>query len=91
MERARSAIFILLAALACLTVPTAGLTQIGDYTSHQVTDTGLLVVASGDTLLFSLYAPDIVRVDFRPGGAGLADSTPVVIREPSAPSSRCSA
>jgi hypothetical protein len=84
IERVRSAAFILLAVLVCLAVPTAGFAQIGDYTSHQVTDTGLLVVASGDTLLFSLYAPDIVRLDFRPGGAGLADSTPAVIRGPSA-------
>jgi len=84
IDRTGSAVIILLAVIACLAMPAAGFGQVGDYTSHQVTGTGLKVIASGDTLLLSLYAPDIVRIDFRPGGAGLADSTPVVIRQPSA-------
>jgi alpha-glucosidase (family GH31 glycosyl hydrolase) len=74
----------LLGILAGLLLSAAGgLCQIGDYNGHEVTGTGLSVRAGGDTLVFSLYAPDIVRVDFRPGGAGLADSTPAVIRLPS--------
>ena len=83
MERAGLSALIMLSVLACLVLPTAVLGQIGGYSSHHATTTGLEVIAGGDTLVFSLYAPDIVRVDFRPGGAGLADSTPVVIREPS--------
>ncbi len=75
-------IVLLAAALMCLLMHGMVSGQVGNYTGHTVTSTGLKIVASGDTLVFSLYAPDMVRVDFRPGGAGLADSTPVIVREP---------
>jgi len=72
------AVFILI-----LLSPGLLLAQIGDYSSHEVTDTGLVVVAGGDTLVLSLYAPDVLRVDFLPAGAQGLDSTYAVIRGPS--------
>jgi alpha-glucosidase (family GH31 glycosyl hydrolase) len=55
--------------------------QTGDYSGHEVSSTGVTVVAGDDTLVFSFYASDIVRVDFLPAGARRQDSSYVVIRE----------
>ncbi len=67
-----------------LLATAALLAQLGDFSSHEVTDTGLTVIAGGDTLVFSLYASNVIRVDFLPVGAGALDSTYAVIRGPSA-------
>jgi alpha-glucosidase (family GH31 glycosyl hydrolase) len=63
--------------------PAAALGQIGDYSSHSVTDTGLRIIAGSDTLVFGFYASDVVRVDFLPGGAQRPGSSYVLIRDPS--------
>jgi hypothetical protein len=41
-----------IALLACLLAPATIVGQIGDYSSHEVTATGVTVVAGGDTLDF---------------------------------------
>lgn len=63
--------------------PAPLLAQHGDYSGHEETDTGLTVIAGSDTLVFSVYAPDVLRVDFLPNGARGPDSTYAVIRAPS--------
>ena len=77
LARAALVLMFLLAASA----PATG--QLGDYSGHEVTSTGLRVIAGSDTLVFSLYASDVLRVDFLPVGAGGLDSTYAVIRAPS--------
>ena len=69
--------------LVSLFLPASLSAALGDYSSHEVTDTGLVVIAGSDTLVFSLYAADVLRVDFLPAGAQGLDSTYAVIRSPS--------
>jgi alpha-glucosidase (family GH31 glycosyl hydrolase) len=73
----------LLVLVSLLLFPASLFAELGDYSSHEVTDTGLVVIAGSDTLVFSLYAADVLRVDFLPGGAQGLDSTYAVIRSPS--------
>jgi alpha-glucosidase (family GH31 glycosyl hydrolase) len=74
----------LLVLVSLLLFPTSLFAELGDYSSHEVTDTGLVVIAGSDTLVFSIYASDVMRVDFLPAGAQGLDSTYAVIRGPSA-------
>lgn len=78
------ALGLCLAALAGLFMPVPAAAQLGDYSSHRLTASGVEIVAGADTLRFSLYAPDVVRVDFRPRGAHEPVASSVVIRGPSA-------
>ena len=68
--------------VAFVFIPATVLGRVGDYSGHEITPVGLRVEAGGDTVLFTFYTPDVVRLDFLPLGSPAPDTGFVVIRHP---------
>jgi alpha-glucosidase (family GH31 glycosyl hydrolase) len=68
--------------LVGLAVPVMALGRVGAYSGHEILPAGVRIEAGADTIYLRLYAPDIVRLDFRPEDSGASGTDLVVIRSP---------
>jgi len=81
-RRSEAALLAAAVFIICISVSAACLGQVGDYSGHEVMPAGVRVVAGGDTVLLTFYAPDVVRLDFMPLGSPAPDTGFVVVRHP---------
>jgi alpha-glucosidase (family GH31 glycosyl hydrolase) len=78
--RAWPAVLVVVAPVLVL-LALAGSAAAADLSHYETTDSGFVAVAGEDTVLFTYYGTDIVRVDFLPAGGGRPQPSPMVVRE----------
>jgi len=61
--------------------PARGQIYLGNYTGHTIAGKAITINAGSSSVRFMFYAPDVLRLDFRPDPSIPTDSSFVVIRD----------